>query len=133
MAAPVARKIGLINTMVITQVLANLLMMAVPLTGNLWLTITFFLTRELANDLDVPTRQSYMMAIVPRDDRTAMASTTNLGRTLAQSVSPAMAGFIAQLTFLGAPFLIGSGTKLFYNALIYSIFRGVKPLEEKDS
>ena len=131
LAAPVAHRIGLINTMVSTQVLANLLMIGVPLSGNLWLSVAFFLGRELANDMDVPTRQSYIMAIVPPEARTAMAGVTNLGRNIAQVVSPGMGGFIAQLTFLGAPFLIGSATKLIYNALIYFSFRNVRPPEEQ--
>ena len=131
LAAPVAHRIGLINTMVSTQILANLLMIGVPLSGDLWLSVAFFLGRELANDMDVPTRQSYIMAIVPSEARTAMASVTNLGRNVAQVVSPGTGGFIAQLTFLGAPFLIGSATKLLYNALIYFSFRNIRPPEEQ--
>ncbi len=92
--------------------------------------VAFYLARELSNDMDVPTRQSYMMAVVPPESRTATASVTNLGRTVAQTLSPGTAGYVAQITFLGAPFLIGSGIKLVYNVALYLMFRGVKSPDE---
>ncbi len=133
LATPVASRIGLINTMASTQVLSNLFMVALALSGNLWLAVTFFLLKELSNDMDVPTRQSYTMAIVPPEAMTAMASVTNLGRNIAQTVSPGVAGLIAQTTFLGAPILIGSAIKLVYNAALYIQFRSVKAPEEKQT
>ena len=92
--------------------------------------VAFYLARELSNDMDVPTRQSYMMAVVPPESRTATASVTNLGRTVAQTLSPGTAGYVAQITFLGVPFLIGSGIKLVYNVALYVMFRGVKAPDE---
>ena len=126
LAASVASRIGLINTVVLTQFVSNLFMVAMALTGNLWAAIAMFWGRELANDMDVPTRQSYTMAIVPPEARTATAGVTNLGRNLAQTVSPGVGGYVAQITFLGAPLLIGSGIKLVYDAALYVSFRNVK-------
>ncbi|MCH7745904.1 MAG: hypothetical protein IIC84_07525 [Chloroflexi bacterium] len=133
LAVPVASRIGLINTMASTQVLSNLFMIALALSGNLWLAVTFFLLKELSNDMDVPTRQSYTMAIVPPEAMTAMASVTNLGRNISQTISPGIAGLVAQTTFIGAPFLIGSAIKLVYNAALYFQFRSIKAPEEEQS
>ena len=133
LAAPLASRIGLINTMAFTQVAANLLFIGMAFSVNIWMAVIFFLLHEISNDMDVPTRQSYTMAIVPPQSRTAMASVNNLGRNAAQVVSPTVAGFIAQVAFLGAPFLIGAVTKLVYNAMLYQMFRGIKPPEEMEN
>ena len=130
LAVPVARRAGLITTMAASQGLANSVMILMALTGNWLLAVVFFLTRELINDMDIPTRQSYSMAIVPPEARTATASVTNLGRTLAQAISPAIAGVVAQSTALGIPIIIGSLIKLVYNGALYAMFRSVKAPEE---
>ena len=130
LAAPVAARIGLVNTMAFTQVAANLMFIGMALSFNVWLAVAFFLLHEICNDMDVPTRQSYTMAIVPAESRTAMASLNNLGRNAAQTISPTLAGIIAQVAYLGAPFLVGAVTKLVYNALLLQMFRGIKPPEE---
>jgi MFS family permease len=126
LAAPVAARIGLINTMAWTQAVSNTLMIVIAFAGNVWLAIALLLARELSNDMDIPTRQSYTMAIVPPEAMTATAGITNLGRNVTQTISPVLAGLVAQLTFLGAPFIIGGGVKLVYNAALYVMFRGVK-------
>lgn len=133
LAAPVAARIGLVNTMAFTQVAANLMFIGMAFSFNIWLAVAFFLLHEICNDMDVPTRQSYTMAIVPPESRTAMASLNNLGRNAAQTISPVMAGFIAQAAFLGAPFLLGAATKLVYNLMLYQMFKGIKPPEELDA
>ena len=130
LAAPVASRIGLVNTMAFTQIAANLMFIGMAFSFDVWLAVAFFLLHEICNDMDVPTRQSYTMAIVPADSRTAMASLNNLGRNLAQTVSPTLAGIIAQVAYLGAPFIVGAVTKLVYNALLLRMFRGIKPPEE---
>ena len=130
LAVPIARRIGLITTMAASQGLANSVMILMALTGNWLLAVIFFLTRELINDMDIPTRQSYSMAIVPPEARTATASVTNLGRTTAQAISPALAGVVAQSTLLGIPIILGSAIKLIYNAALYLMFRSVKAPEE---
>ena len=131
LATPLSRHIGLIATMASTQVISNIMMIFMALTGNLWLAVIFFMLRELSNEMDVPTRQSYSMAVVPPEARTATAGMTNLGRTFAQTISPVLAGFVAQTTFIGAPMITGSVIKLVYNGLLYMTFRGVKAPEEK--
>lgn len=133
LATPLARHIGLIATMASTQVISNAMMIFMALTGNLWLAISFFMLREISNEMDVPTRQSYSMAVVPPEARTATAGMTNLGRTFAQTISPALAGFVAQTTFIGAPLITGSIIKLVYNGLLYLTFRRVKAPEEEDA
>lgn len=130
LAAPVAKRVGLVNTMAFTQVAANLMFIGLAFSGNVWVAIVFFLLHEVCNDMDVPARQSYTMAIVPAESRTAMASLNNLGRNMAQTISPTLAGIIAQLAYLSAPFLVGAVTKLVYNALLLQMFRGIKPPEE---
>jgi MFS family permease len=130
LAAPVAKRVGLVNTMAFTQVAANLMFIGMAFSGNVWVAVAFFLLHEVCNDMDVPARQSYTMAIVPPESRTAMASLNNLGRNMAQTISPTLAGIIAQLAYLGAPFLVGALTKLVYNALLLQMFREIKPPEE---
>ena len=130
LAVPIARRIGLITTMAASQGLANSVMILMALTGNWLLAVVFFLIRELINDMDIPTRQSYSMAIVPTEARTATASVTNLGRTMAQAVSPALAGVVAQATTLGIPIIVGSLIKLVYNGALYAMFRSVRAPEE---
>ena len=132
LAAPTARRVGLIMTMAASQGLANSMMVLMALTGNPALAVSLFMARELINDMDIPTRQSYSMAIVPPDARTATASVTNLGRTLAQTVTPALAGFVAQTTALGVPIVIGSAIKLVYNGALYAMFRSVAAPEEDE-
>ena len=130
LAAPVASRIGLVNTMAFTQIAANLMFIGLAFSNDVWLAVAFFLLHEVCNDMDVPARQSYTMAIVPPGSRTAMASLNNLGRNAAQTISPVLAGIIAQLAYLSAPFLVGAVTKLVYNALLLQMFRGIKPPEE---
>ncbi len=131
LAAPVAARIGLVNTMAFTQVAANLMFIGMAFSVDVRLAVAFFLLHEVCNDMDVPTRQSYTMAIVPPESMTRMASLNNLGRNMAQTVSPTLAGVIAQAAYLSAPFLVGAVTKLVYNALLLQMFRGIKPPEER--
>ena len=133
LAAPTARRIGLILTMAASQGLANSMMILLALTGNAWIAVAFFMARELINDMDIPTRQSYSMAIVPPEARTATAGMTNLGRTLAQAITPAIAGFVASSTALGIPIIVGSVIKLGYNGALYAMFRKVRAPEESGS
>ena len=133
LAAPVAHRIGLIATMAFSQGLANSLMILMALTGTPSLAIAFFMTRELINDMDIPTRQSYSMAIVPADARTTTAGVTNLGRTLAQAVTPAVAGWVGGQTALGVPIVIGSVIKLVYNAALYSMFKSIRAPDDPGS
>ena len=132
LAAPTAQRIGLILTMAASQGIANSMLILMALTGTPALAVAFFLIRELINDMDIPTREAYTMAIVPPDARTSAAGLTNLGRTLAQAVAPLFGGYVATATALGAPILIGSAVKLGYNALLYAMFRTVQTPDETD-
>ena len=132
LATPTAQRIGLIVTMAASQGIANSMLILMALTGTPALAVTLFLIRELINDMDIPTREAYTMAIVPPGARTSAAGLTNLGRTLAQAVAPLFGGYVATATALGAPILIGSAVKLGYNALLYAMFRTVQTPDETD-
>ena len=130
-AAPyVARRIGLLNTMVWTQIGANFLLIAFALAPTFPIAIGVFILRELFNEMDVPTRQSYVMAIVPSDERVTMAGANNLGRTTFRMPSTSFTGLLWSNSVTAAPFLIAASAKLVYDVAVYAAFRGVKPPEE---
>jgi MFS family permease len=129
-AAPVARRIGLLNTMVFTHLFSNVLLLMVPWMPGLELTVVLLLLRHLFSQLDVPTRQSYTMAVIDPDERSAAAGITSVTRNLAASFSPAFAGATLAAPALGLPFLIAGGLKIAYDLSIFVLFRRVKPPEE---
>ncbi|MBT5318301.1 MAG: MFS transporter [Chloroflexi bacterium] len=130
-AAPyVARRIGLLNTMVWTQIVANFLLIAFALSPNVPIAIAVFIIRELFNEMDVPTRQSYVMAIVPPDERVMMAGANNLGRTTFRMPSTMFTGLLWSNSVTAAPFIIAASAKLVYDVAVYAAFRGVRPPEE---
>jgi MFS family permease len=123
-AASIANRIGLINTMVFTHIPSNVLLMLVPLMPNVTLAITMLLLRFTISQMDVPTRQSYTMAVVDPDERSAASGITTIARSLGAAVSPALAGvLLASPALIGAPFLIGGGLKIGYDLLLYRSFR----------
>jgi MFS family permease len=131
-AAPLARRIGLLNTMVFTHLPSNILLLLVPLMPSLELAVAMLLARHLLSQLDVPTRQSYTVAVVDPDERSAAAGLTSVARSAAAAVAPAVAGPTlapAALT-LGLPFLIAGGLKIAYDLAILALFRKVRPPEE---
>ena len=131
-AAKLADKIGLINTMVFTHIPSNILLILVAFAPTLPLAIAFYLSRMALSQMDVPTRQSYIVAVVEEDERTAAAGITNISRNIAQAVSPSLAGYILQsLSFLSAPFIIGAVLKIAYDIALYFNFKNIKPSEEK--
>jgi MFS family permease len=130
-AAHSAARFGLLNTMVFTHLPSNLFLMLVPLMPNLPLAITMLLLRLSLSQMDVPTRQSYTMAIVDTDERSAAAGVTTVARTLASASALIVTG-----AFLGAalwrwPFLVAGGLKSVYDLALYRSFRAVKPPEER--
>ncbi len=125
-----AERIGLLNTMVFTHLPSNVLLMLVPLAPSAWLAVALFLARMSVSQMDVPTRQSYTMAVVDPDERTATAGITNVARSAASAVSPAISGFAFSVAALGAPFLIAGGLKIVYDVLVYATFRRIRPPEE---
>ena len=129
-AAPIARRIGLLNTMVFTHLPSNVLLIMVPLMPSLQLAVVVLLVRHLLSQLDVPTRQSYTMAIVEPDERSAAAGLTWVARNSAAAVAPAFAGATLAAPALGLPFLIAGALKIVYDLSILAVFRGVRPPEE---
>jgi len=129
-AVPIARRIGLLNTMVVTHLLSNLLLLLVPFMPTLELTVGVFLARHLLSQLDVPTRQSYTMAIVDPDERSAAAGIMSVARTGAAAMAPAFTGWLLAAPALGLPFLLAGGLKVVYDFLIFALFRHVRPPEE---
>lgn len=131
-AAWVAGKIGLINTMVYTHLPSNVLLILVPFMPSLYLAVGLLLIRSSISQMDVPTRQSYVMAVVDPDERSAASGITNVARTIGVSLSPVFTGiFISNPAFLGLPFIISGGLKIIYDLALYFNFRNVKPPEER--
>ncbi len=124
LAASIAKRIGLINTMVFTHIPSNVLLILVPLMPNLALAITMLLLRFSISQMDVPTRQSYTMAVVDPDERSAASGVTTIARSIGAAVSPALAGvLLATPALIGAPFLISGGLKIVYDLLLYRNFK----------
>jgi MFS family permease len=129
-AARIATRIGLINTMVFTHIPSNILLMLVPLMPNLPLAIAVLLLRFSISQMDVPTRQSYTMAVVDADERSAAAGVTGIARTLGASLSQLVAG---PLLGSALPFFLSGGIKVAYDLTLWRVFRAVKPPEESRS
>ncbi|MCM2341232.1 MFS transporter [Rhodoferax sp.] len=131
LAVPLAKRFGLINTMVFTHVPSNLLLVLVPLMPNLPLAIGLLLARFSISQMDVPTRQSYTMAVVSADERSAAAGVTGIARSVGASLSPALTGiFLASPALLSVPFFLCGGLKLVYDLALYRSFSTLKPPEE---
>jgi MFS family permease len=131
-AAWVASKIGLIRTMVFTHIPSNILLIMVPLMPSLPLAIGFLLLRFSISQMDVPTRQSYTMAVVAPDERSAAAGITGIARTTGASLSPVFTGpLLANAALMNLPFLLSGGLKIVYDLLLYRSFKAIKPPEEK--
>ncbi|HIJ82511.1 MAG TPA: MFS transporter, partial [Desulfuromonadales bacterium] len=124
LAVKIAARIGLINTMVFTHIPSNVLLCLVPFMPNLSSAITVLLLRFSISQMDVPTRQSYTMAVVATDERSAASGVTAIARSIGAAISPAMSGiFLASPALLGAPFLFAGGLKIVYDVLLYRSFR----------
>lgn len=132
-AARIAKRFGLINTMVFTHVPSNIFLILVPLMPNLPLAIGMLLARFSISQMDVPTRQSYTMAVVDPDERSAASGVTTIARSVGAALSPSLAGLMMATPLLfSAPFILAGGLKLVYDFLLYRSFRSVKPPEEKE-
>ena len=131
LAVKVAEKIGLINTMVFTHIPSNIFLILVPLMPNLPLAIGILLLRFSISQMDVPTRQSYTMAVVAPDERSAASGVTAIARSVGASLSPALTGiFFAAPALFNVPFFLCGGLKIIYDLLLWREFRTVKPPEE---
>jgi len=132
LAAPaIARRIGLINTMVFTHLPANVFCILAALMPTLPLAVLFLCLRALLSSMDVPARTSYVMAVVSPAERPAAASMTAVPRSLAAAVSPALSGYLLTLTSFGWPLVICGALKIVYDLTLLGMFRKVKPPEEK--
>lgn len=131
LAAHLAARIGLINTMVFTHIPSNILLCLVPLMPTLPLAITVMLLRFSISQMDVPTRQSYLVAVVAPDERSAAAGVTTIARSLGASLSPLLSGLLlANPLLLNAPLFLAGSLKIAYDLLLYRSFRALKPPEE---
>lgn len=127
-AAWLARRFGLLNTMVFTHLPSNVLLLLVPLMPGLPLAIGVLLLRFSISQMDVPTRQSYTMAVVHPDERSAAAGITGVARSIGASVSPALATLmLAQPALLSLPFFLAGGIKIAYDLWLYRAFASVQP------
>jgi MFS family permease len=129
-AAWIAERIGLINTMVFTHLPANLCLALVPFAPSLPLAITLLLLRSALSQMDVPTRTSYVMAVVAPEERPAAASVTAVPRSLAAAASPMLAGALLAASGFGWPLVLAGGLKITYDLLLLAMFRNVRPPEE---
>ena len=131
LAVPLAEKIGLINTMVFTHIPSNILLMLVPLMPTLPLAIGLLLLRFSISQMDVPTRQSYTMAVVAPDERSAASGVTAIARSVGASLSPMLTGLLFSIPALfNAPLYLAGGLKIIYDLLLFREFRAIKPPEE---
>jgi MFS family permease len=132
-AARIAKRFGLINTMVFTHVPSNIFLILVPLMPNLPLAIGMLLARFSISQMDVPTRQSYTMAVVAPDERSAASGVTTIARSVGAALSPSLAGLMMATPLLfSAPFILAGGLKLVYDFLLYKSFRSMQPPEEME-
>lgn len=129
LASKMASKIGLVNTMIYTHIPSNILLILVAFAPSFPLAIGLYFARMSISQMDVPTRQSYLMAVVKENERVATAGITNTSRNIAQSVGPSLAGAIMG-SLLSAPFIIGGVLKLAYDIGLFLNFRKIKPPEE---
>ena len=129
-AAWLARRIGLVNTMVFTHLPSSLFLMAVPFAPSLKWAVLLFLCREALVEMDVPTRQSYVAALVRPSERTFASGITNLARNLFWAVGSGAAGLLMQVLSFSAPLLVGGAAKVAYDLLLYKSFSGLRPPEE---
>ncbi|HJV36240.1 MFS transporter [Geomonas sp.] len=130
-AARVAARIGLIRTMVFTHLPSNILLILVPLMPNLPLAIAVLLLRFSISQMDVPTRQSYTMAVVSPDELSAAAGITGVARTTGAAISPIFTGiFLANAALWNVPFFLAGGLKIIYDLSLYRSLQAVKPPEE---
>ena len=130
-AVRIADRFGLVNTMVFTHIPSSLCLIAIPFMPSLSGVIALLFVRSALSQMDVPTRSSYVMAIVTPAERPAAASITSVPRSLASAVSPVLAGYLLGVSSFGWPLLIGGAVKIVYDVLLLVMFRKIRPPEEE--
>jgi MFS family permease len=131
-AARIARRIGLVNTMVWTHLPSNILLILAPFAPSLWLALALLLARSALSQMDVPTRTSYVMAVVTPGERAAAAGVTSVPRSLAAAASPLASGYLLGLSAFGWPLVAAGALKGIYDVLLLLLFRHRRPPEERD-
>lgn len=131
-AAWLARRIGLIKTMVFTHLPSSVFLIAAAFMPSAHWAVVLFLLRESLVEMDVPTRQSYVAAVVRPEERTFAAGVTNLTRNTAWAAASSVAGVFMQQVSFGAPLLVGGGLKIIYDGLLWRAFRHLTPPEERE-
>ena len=126
----IASKIGLVNTMVFTHIPSNVLLILLAFAPSLSIAVSLFFARMSLSQMDVPTRQSYIMGVVGENERIPAAVFTNTSRNISQAISPSITGIIIQTLSLSAPFVVGGVLKIVYDVGIFFSFRKIKPPEE---
>jgi MFS family permease len=129
-AVRIANRIGLVNTMVFTHIPSSLCLIAIPFMSELHYVFALLFVRSALSQMDVPTRSSYVMAIVPPEERPAAASITSVPRSLASAASPFLAGYLLGVSSFGWPLLLAGTVKIVYDLLLLAMFRKVRPPEE---
>jgi MFS family permease len=127
LAARAAKRFGLLNTMVVSHLVSNVFLVAIAFAPTAVAAVALLLARQLLSQMDVPTRQAYVMAVVEDREREAAATTTTLWRTVTQAISPAVTGWVMASVALGAPFVLGGVLKIVYDVLLYATFKDVEP------
>lgn len=131
LAARISKRIGLINTMVFSHLPANLMMAVIPYMPTLETSLFFYLGRSLLSMMDVPTRQSYTMAIVKPEERSRFQALLNLPRSVTMAIGPGIAAYVMQFVGISMPFLIAGIIKSFYDIALWFTFKDIKPPEEE--
>jgi MFS family permease len=132
LASKLAARIGLVRTMVFSHLPSNVLLILVPLMPTLSLAIAVLLARFSISQMDVPARQSYTMAVVPPEERSAAGGITGVARTTGAAISPLFAGFLfARPSLISVPFFLAGTLKIIYDLLLYYSFRKLRPPEER--
>jgi MFS family permease len=130
-AAWLASRIGLVNTMVFTHIPSSLLLLTIPVMPSFGIAAALFILREGLSEMDVPTRQSYLMAIVTPEERSFASGMSQLARAAGRVTAPGIAGVAIQYGALWTPLAIGATLKIVYDLLLWRAFRHLKPPEEE--
>jgi MFS family permease len=131
-AVRIAGRFGLVNTMVFTHIPSSICLILLPFVPDVSYAIALLFVRSALSQMDVPTRSSYVMAIVTPVERPAAASITSVPRSLASAMSPFLAGYMLGLSTFGWPLLVAGGVKIAYDLLLLAMFRNTRPPEEED-
>jgi len=118
LAPKIAKTIGILNTMILSQVIANSIIIVAALSTNWIIASILYLIKEAFNDLDIPTRQAFMMSIVSEQNQTQMASISNLGRTGAHTFSPGVAGYVSSIFGISISLIFGASIKIIYSIIL---------------